>query len=102
MQYQETINRSKGWNLYSRHGHTLLHLAQNRDIRMTDLANAVGVTDRQVRSLLKPMEASGVLKVERIGRNNRYELNSEFYFAHPVESKIHLGAWIDWHNSFEE
>jgi len=99
MQYQEVTDHTLNWNLYSRHGHTLLHLAQNRDVRMSDLASAVGITDRQVRSLLKPMEASGVVKVARIGRNNRYELDPEYLFSHPVESKIHLGDWIEWHRS---
>lgn len=100
MQYQETADEMKNWNLYSRHGHTLLHLAKNRDVRMSDLANAVGITDRQVRSLLKPMESSGVVKVARVGRNNRYELNPDFLFTHPVESRIQLGDWIEWHQSF--
>ena len=83
------------WSLFSRHGHVLISLAQNPELRMRDLAAQVGVTERSVRKMIVALEESGVLTTRRVGRKNIYEITRQHNLRHPFEAEIELARILD-------
>jgi DNA-binding IclR family transcriptional regulator len=49
-----------------------VNVARRPDATIREVAEAVGLTERQVHRVLGDLEESGYLRRERIGRRNRY------------------------------
>ena len=58
------------------------------------MANQVGITERAVQRIVKRLVEAGVLKIEKDGRRNRYELNLDQQLRHPLESHKTIGEFI--------
>jgi DNA-binding transcriptional ArsR family regulator len=80
-----------GWTFLSNHGHVLVALAKSPDLRIRDLANEVGITERAVTQILTDLEAARVLTKRREGRRNVYEIEPTAPLRHPVESHRTVG-----------
>ncbi len=83
-----------GWTFLSNHGHVLVCLARNPDMRLRDVAQAVGITERAVQKIIGDLESGGVLTREREGRRNRYQLHIEQPLRHPLEAHRSVGALL--------
>jgi len=55
----------------------LLCVADDRNVRMRDIAACVGVTERAAYDLLCELIERGYLSREKVGRRNRYRLHLE-------------------------
>lgn len=75
-----------GWNFLSNHGHVLVCLARNPDMRLRDVAQAVGITERAVQKIIGDLEQGAVLTRERDGRRNKYQLHVDQPMRHPLEA----------------
>ena len=76
----------RGWTFLSNHGHVLVCLAADPDLRLRDVAQAVGITERAVQKILADLEHEGLVVREREGRRNRYELRLGQPLRQPVEA----------------
>lgn len=83
-----------GWTFLSNHGHVLVCLARNPDMRLRDVAAAVGITERAVQKIIGDLERARVLDREREGRRNRYHLHVDQPLRHPLESHRSIGALL--------
>ncbi|MEM1213474.1 MAG: winged helix-turn-helix domain-containing protein [Planctomycetota bacterium] len=75
-----------GWTFLSNHSHVLLLLAQQGNLRIRDLADRVGITERAVQKILSDLVAGGVLRREKVGRRNHYAVHADRALRHPVEA----------------
>ena len=75
------------WTFLSNHAHVLVCLARNRDMRSRQVADLVGITERQVFKIISDLEESGVLVRIREGRRNHYEFHLDANLRHPLESQ---------------
>lgn len=82
------------WTFLTNHGHVLLCLAQASGLRLRDVADQVGVTERAVQRIVADLEDGGYLRRRRIGRQNVYEIDAEQPLRHPVEAHHSVGALI--------
>ncbi|MFP4645002.1 MAG: hypothetical protein ACLFM0_11660, partial [Spirochaetales bacterium] len=73
------------WTFLTNHSHVLLHLAQDPNARLRDVAYRVGITERAVQNIVQDLEHAGVLERRRDGRRNRYRIHGDQYLRHPVE-----------------
>ena len=73
------------WTFLSNHAHVTVALAQNPDLRLRDLAEQVGVTERAVAQILVDLEAAGVISRGRDGRRNVYTVHRGVPLRHPLE-----------------
>lgn len=80
-----TSTQSTGWTFLTNHAHVLICIARRPDIRLRDVAEQVGITERAVQSIVGDLEAEGYLERLRVGRRNRYRLHPEQPMRHPVE-----------------
>jgi hypothetical protein len=74
------------WTFLSNHSHVLIALAQDPNMRIRDLADIVGITERAVAQILVDLETARVLKKKRIGRRNQYLPDPNAPLRHAVES----------------
>ena len=82
------------WTFLSNHGHVLVCLARQSDTRLRDVADAVGITERAVQSIVADLEAVGAITRIRAGRRNRYEIHPQVHLRHPVEGHCTIGALL--------
>ncbi len=82
------------WSFLTTHARVLLIIAGDPDIRLRDIATAVGVTERRAHAIVADLTDSGYLKKHRIGRRNRYEIQSHRKINDDV-MKLPIGDVLD-------
>ncbi len=88
-------HQERHWTLLTNHGRILLLIAQQPQLRIRDLAQAAGVTERTAQSIVTDLEGSGYITRERTGRRNTYSVNRKQPFRHPAESGHKVSELID-------
>ena len=82
------------WTFLSNHGHVLVCLASDPEMRVRDVAVLVGIGERAVQGILNDLAAAGYITRERVGRRNRYELQTDKPLRHPLEGDRNLGDLV--------
>lgn len=80
------------WTFFSNHSHVLFCLAREPDLRLRDVAERVGITERAVQKIVSELEEAGALTRLRDGRRNRYLIHGDCALRHQVESHETLGS----------
>ncbi len=78
------------WTFFSPYAHVLICLADNPRIRLRELAERVGVTERTAMRLVDRLDRAGVVRRQRDGRRNVYEIVAGGALLHPIESGCSL------------
>jgi DNA-binding MarR family transcriptional regulator len=81
-----SANSQNNWTFLSNHGHVLICLAQNPEMRLRDIAIAVGITERAVIRIITELQDGGYVSKERIGRRNRYTVKADKPLRHRLEA----------------
>ncbi len=84
-----------GWTFLSNHGYALIQIARDPDLKVTELAALIGITERSTLSIISDLEKDGYISVERIGRRNRYKVNPKKKFRHPGEADHSIGGLLN-------
>jgi|SRR6476620_6910508 23S rRNA G2069 N7-methylase RlmK/C1962 C5-methylase RlmI len=87
--------RRKGWTFLSNHGHVLVCLADDPDMRLKDVAASIGITERAVQQIVADLEGAQVISRHKEGRRNRYVVRREVRFRHPLEAGMRVGEFLD-------
>jgi DNA-binding IclR family transcriptional regulator len=58
------------------HGRALLCLAYHPELRIRDVALALGITERSAQKIVGDLVRGGYLTRTRVGRRNRYEIHA--------------------------
>lgn len=82
------------WTFLTNHAHVLLSLAREPELRVREVAERVGITERAVMRILDELETGGYLTRERDGRRNRYQVHAERPLRHPLEQHRSVAALI--------
>lgn len=85
----------RDWTFLTNHGHVLLCIAREPEIRVRELADRVGITERAVQRIVADLEGAGYVSRVREGRRNRYEVHDELPLRHPVEAHRKVRALMD-------
>jgi DNA-binding Lrp family transcriptional regulator len=80
------MRMSAGWTFLSNHGHLLVAVATDPSLRIRDLADRVGITERAAQLILNDLVEGGYLLRTRVGRRNEYEVVRDRPFRHPAEA----------------
>ncbi len=83
------------WTFLTNHAHVLVAISRDPELRQRDIAHAVGITPGAVVRILHDLEESGYVRPERIGRRNRYHINSDVTLRHPLEAEHTVGDLLD-------
>ncbi|GAA1077734.1 helix-turn-helix transcriptional regulator [Nocardiopsis metallicus] len=79
------------WTFLTNHAHVLLCLARDPYIRLRDVAEAVGITERATQRIVADLAEAGYLERTREGRRNHYRLHPELPLRHPLERDHAVG-----------
>ena len=79
------------WTFLTNHSHVLICLAEDPDLRLRDVAERVGITERAVFRIVADLEEAGVITRHREGRRNQYEVHGGEPLRHPVEQHRTVG-----------
>ncbi|MCB0909865.1 MAG: winged helix-turn-helix transcriptional regulator [Nocardioidaceae bacterium] len=83
------------WTFLSNHGHVLVCLGQDSEVRIRDVADKVGITERAVQQIIADLEAAGFVTRTRTGRRNHYRVRRAGRFRHPLERRVTVGEFLD-------
>ena len=84
----------KTWTFLTNHAQVLLCLAETPDVRLRDVAQQVGITERATQRILAELVEGGYVKVERVGRRNRYTVDREHAMRHSAQLGHEIGALL--------
>jgi hypothetical protein len=66
-------------------------LARDPELRIRDLADLIGITERATVQILSQLEAAGYLTKTRVGRRNHYTVQGERPLRHPMHNGRQVG-----------
>ena len=72
-----SVGSGRSWQFVTNHTQVLLCIADDPEIRIRDIADAVGITVGSAQRILADLVEAGYLERERHGRRNRYVVNLE-------------------------
>lgn len=84
----------KTWTFLTNHAQVLLCLAENPDIRLRDVAEHIGITERATQRILAELVDAGYVKTERVGRRNRYTVDRQHAMRHSAQVGHEIGALL--------
>ena len=82
------------WTFLTNHAHVLLCLARDPSVRIRELSDQVGITERAVQRILAELEEAGYVTHARDGRRNVYKVRASMPFRHPVERHRKIAALL--------
>jgi predicted ArsR family transcriptional regulator len=83
------------WTFLTNHAHVLLLLARHPDLRLREVAERVGITERSAQKIIAELAAAGYLTKTKTGRRNAYRVNPDLHFRHPAEADHRIGELLD-------
>lgn len=84
-----------GWTFLTNHAHTLICIARDPGIRLRDVAERVGVTERAAQRIVSDLVDAGYLDRLREGRRNSYRIRADRPMRHPVEHGHRVGEILE-------
>lgn len=88
-------HRVPDWTFLTNHAHVLFCLAQDSEIRLRDVADRVGITERAVQRIVTELENGTYITRQRNGRRNSYIVHKNLYLRHPIESHCSVSDLLD-------
>jgi len=82
------------WTFLTNHAHVMVAISRDPELRQRDIAHVVGITPGAVVRILNDLEQNGYVTAERVGRRNRYHLNTDIRLRHPLEADHTVGELI--------
>jgi predicted transcriptional regulator len=92
MSSPEDAHRS--WRFLSNHTQVLLCLERDPNARFRDVAERVGITERAAQRIVADLIESGYVESERVGRRNRYRINTDTAMRHPAQGGHEIGELL--------
>jgi DNA-binding MarR family transcriptional regulator len=83
------------WTFLTNHAHVLLAIAADPDLRLRDVSERIGITERAAQRIVGELEAEGYLEVRRVGRRNAYRVHAELPLRHPAERHHRVGELLE-------
>lgn len=84
----------KPWTFVTNHTQVLLVVSQDADLRLRDIALAVGITERAAQRIVSDLIEAGYITRERVGRRNHYVVNPKTKMRHPAQREHDVGRLL--------
>jgi predicted transcriptional regulator len=83
-----------GWTFLTNHGHVLVCIAKNADVRISEIAAQVGIGERAAQGIVTDLVEGGYVTRTRVGRRNHYMVNPTLPLRHPLERDHQVGELL--------
>jgi len=82
-------------SLFSSHGFVLFFLADHSGATIRQISDALDLSERRVHSIVKSLEETGYLRINRIGPRNEYEIRLDAHLGHPLLQNVSIGSLMN-------
>ena len=83
-----------GWTFLTNHAQVLVCIARDAGIRLRDIGERVGITERAAHRIVVELADAGYITRERNGRRNHYTINAHFPLPDPVAREQNVGELL--------
>jgi len=90
-----STEQPKTWTFLTNHAQVLLCLAETPDIRLREVAERVGITERATQRILSELVEAGYVKTTRVGRRNQYTVDHEHAMRHTAQIGHAIGDLLN-------
>jgi DNA-binding IclR family transcriptional regulator len=88
--------QGRGWQFVTNHTQVLLCIARDPDVRLREIAEAVGITVGSAQRILADLIQAGFVDRERHGRRNRYAVNHGApMLRHSAQDEQEIGGLLE-------
>jgi len=84
-------DRTPSWSFLTNHAQVLLCIAQDPGIRLREIGEAVGITERAAHRIVVELAAAGYISRTRNGRRNHYRIQSHLPVPDPLAHEQRIG-----------
>ena len=85
----------KPWRFVTSHTQVLLCIARNPEIRIRDVADLTGITERAAQRIIADLVEAGYVQRERLGRRNHYVIRTDLKMRHPLQQAHEIGELLE-------
>jgi len=86
---------SPGWTFLTNHGQVLVCVARDPGIRLRDIGDRVGITERAAHRIVAQLSAAGYITRKREGRRNKYTVNPDVPLPDPIARERNVGELLE-------
>lgn len=79
------------WTFLTNHAQVLLCIARDPGIRLRDIADRVGITERSAYGIVLDLAEAGYIVKEKTGRRNRYQIQTHLPLPEPSNRERTVG-----------
>ena len=79
------------WSFLTNHGQVLLCIAHDSGIRLREIGEAVGITERAAHRIVAELATAGYISRRRNGRRNHYTIQSHLPLPEPLAREQKVG-----------
>lgn len=83
-----------GWTFLTNHARVLAAIADDRTVRIRDIAVHCRLTERAVQRIISDLEQDGYLSHTREGRANTYRIAPGKVLRHPAEAGLTVSSLL--------
>ena len=87
-------NGDHRFRFVTNHAHVLQVIYADPSVRLRDIAQTVGITERTAAQIVSDLEGAGYLTKTRTGRRNQYEVHERLPLRHPRHRQHTVGDLI--------
>jgi predicted transcriptional regulator len=87
--------QTSSWTFLTNHTQVLLRIAKDPDVRLKDVADTVGITERAAQRLVADLVEAGIIARRRVGRRNHYLINRNAAMRHAAQANYKVGPLVD-------
>ena len=84
-----------GWAFLTNHAQVMLCIADDPGIRLREIGEQVGITERAAHRIVVQLVAAGYLARERTGRRNRYTINADLVLPDAIGRGQKMGKLLE-------
>jgi predicted transcriptional regulator len=88
------------WSFLTNHAQVLLCIAHDPGIRLREIGDTVGITERAAHRIVSELADAGYISRQRVGRRNRYTVQPHLPIPDPLAREQRIGdllALLDRH-----
>jgi hypothetical protein len=80
-----------GWSFLTNHAQVLVCIAHDPGVRLRDIGEAVGITERAAHRIVVELADAGYISRRRDGRRSHYTINSHLPMPDPLVRERKIG-----------
>jgi MarR family len=88
-------NAAPTWTFLSNHAQVLVCIARDPGVRLREIGERVGITERAAHRIVVELAAAGYITRQRNGRRNQYTINAQLPLPDPIAPEQNVAGLLE-------